>query len=815
MKKKILILLVLLSCAASSQTPWISLPTGTNMTLNKIKYGAGRLWALGTNGTLLYSTSQGNNWDVNQTGNNYTYNDIVFATGNTGYLACNGGKILKTVNGLLWNELNTGITADIITLYSITGKIFAAGSGGIMLKSTNSGVNWITLGTYTYEIKSICRSGANMFAAGAYGLILRSTNLGDSWTPVNSYTSNDLQGIFTHPITSDIYACGTSGKLIRSSDTGLSWFTVNTGYNYDYTSMYITDSAIWLASTQGRIINSTNLGTTWLTDHNGTVTINSITYYGTMYAAGINGYALRKFNGNIWLSFYQFDANTISTPYNNLGSFNRLQFTGNAGFEWPKGSNKYARYASGIWLGAKVDGDTLIAMAEYDSEFFPGYTDNTGNPQGKLDSAYRIYKLLGDVNNNDRVKWPNALLGNSDQGAPVYFDSQTNTWKPLDFGWQTMFLSYTDSYPESHGNNAGSTTPLKADIKLLNYAFSQQGSLDHTIISRYSIINRSNKVWNDLYIGLWTDDDVGDATDDMVACDTTLNLGYTYNGDNNDNEYGSAPPAVGFVLLKGPAIYTGNNNDTSWLCNAKTRINKVGYKDKKMDVFNWYYGGAPVYGDPQRYNETYRMLKGLSKIGTQIINPVTNQPTTYFYSGDPVTGQGWINGPMDPNDQRFLTTTGPVNMNPGDTQYIVFAQVIARGATYLNSITQLKQCTQQIIDYYKNCFINIPIGIEPISQNIPDKFELYQNYPNPFNPSSIIRFVIPPAPLQSGDVKLIVYNALGQVVETLVNNSAGSGLNAGTYEVEFDGSNLASGVYYYSLVVENELIDTKKMVLIK
>jgi hypothetical protein len=52
-------------------------------------------------------------------------------------------------------------------------------------------------------------------------------------------------------------------------------------------------------------------------------------------------------------------------------------------------------------------------------------------------------------------------------------------------------------------------------------------------------------------------------------------------------------------------------------------------------------------------------------------------------------------------------------------------------------------------------------------------------------------------------------------VETLVNESAGSGLNAGMYEVEFDGTNLASGVYYYSLVINNNLIQTRKMVLIK
>ena len=88
----------------------------------------------------------------------------------------------------------------------------------------------------------------------------------------------------------------------------------------------------------------------------------------------------------------------------------------------------------------------------------------------------------------------------------------------------------------------------------------------------------------------------------------------------------------------------------------------------------------------------------------------------------------------------------------------------------------------------------------------PAKFELAQNYPNPFNPNTSISFTIP----QSGNVKLSVYNLLGQEITTLVNEYR----EAGTYNIEFNATNLNSGVYLYK-IESNGLTLTKKMTLLK
>ncbi|MEO8664788.1 MAG: T9SS type A sorting domain-containing protein [Ignavibacteria bacterium] len=99
-----------------------------------------------------------------------------------------------------------------------------------------------------------------------------------------------------------------------------------------------------------------------------------------------------------------------------------------------------------------------------------------------------------------------------------------------------------------------------------------------------------------------------------------------------------------------------------------------------------------------------------------------------------------------------------------------------------------------------------PTGIGNTNGAVPVSFNLSQNYPNPFNPKTIIHYEIKgPA-----YVSLKVYNALGNEIESLVNEKQ----NAGTYEITFDGVSLASGVYFYRLNA-GEFSETRRMVLVK
>ncbi|MEO8514156.1 MAG: LamG-like jellyroll fold domain-containing protein [Ignavibacteria bacterium] len=111
-------------------------------------------------------------------------------------------------------------------------------------------------------------------------------------------------------------------------------------------------------------------------------------------------------------------------------------------------------------------------------------------------------------------------------------------------------------------------------------------------------------------------------------------------------------------------------------------------------------------------------------------------------------------------------------------------------------------------------FNNSPvIGIQNISTEIPAKFSMGQNYPNPFNPMTNVKIQMS----KSGNVKLTVFDVAGKEVKVLLNEY----LAAGTYNVDFDASNLASGTYFYKAVVGDNtnngvvFTDVKKMILIK
>ncbi|MCX6162382.1 MAG: T9SS type A sorting domain-containing protein [Ignavibacteriae bacterium] len=97
------------------------------------------------------------------------------------------------------------------------------------------------------------------------------------------------------------------------------------------------------------------------------------------------------------------------------------------------------------------------------------------------------------------------------------------------------------------------------------------------------------------------------------------------------------------------------------------------------------------------------------------------------------------------------------------------------------------------------------IGINP--NTTPVSYNLSQNFPNPFNPSTRISYSIP----KDGFVKITIYDILGKEAGTLVNSSR----KAGTYIIEFNASALASGIYFYSLIVDGDNVKTKKMIMAK
>jgi len=245
------------------------------------------------------------------------------------------------------------------------------------------------------------------------------------------------------------------------------------------------------------------------------------------------------------------DANQIAMIIMNNGTFARDPKTGNAAFFYPRGTDKTAIYNAGLWFAGKVNGEIRTACADYVTEYQPGVILPDGKPDNPELEKYRVYKIKpGDSANptdpnynRDYAKWPIA------DGAPV-----DASGKPLILGDQTLWCVMNDGNATLHGT-AYHTKPLNIEVQLLAWAYDDDATpLGKTIFIQYSIINKSPDRIDDAYIGLWSDPDLGDANDDEVACDTTLNLTYVYNGKSVDAMYGIDVPAVGFCLLQGPTV---------------------------------------------------------------------------------------------------------------------------------------------------------------------------------------------------------------------------------------------------------------------
>lgn len=111
------------------------------------------------------------------------------------------------------------------------------------------------------------------------------------------------------------------------------------------------------------------------------------------------------------------------------------------------------------------------------------------------------------------------------------------------------------------------------------------------------------------------------------------------------------------------------------------------------------------------------------------------------------------------------------------------------------------------IDFLEYLRIDKSTGIEEINNVLPDEYLLLQNYPNPFNPITTIEYQVP----RYEHVVLKVYDLSGEEIITLVNEPKAPG----NYEVQFDASNLASGVYFYRLQTASGFNTTKKLLLLK
>jgi hypothetical protein len=174
-----------------------------------------------------------------------------------------------------------------------------------------------------------------------------------------------------------------------------------------------------------------------------------------------------------------------------------------------------------------------------------------------------------------------------------------------------------------------------------------------------------------------------------------------------------------------------------------------------------------------------------------------------------IQGNSYITGRSSIPENQFVT----IKYNPNGVQQWIMGKQGAGVAVAVDksfNVFVSGSSTGNGLDYTVIKY-NQPVNITSNSSKIPSSINLGQNYPNPFNPVTTIRFSIPNNP-ETGKsyATLIVYDALGREINKIVNDY----FNVGEYRVQFDGSTLSSGMYFYKLTI-NEFQQTKTMILIK
>lgn len=450
-------------------------------------------------------------------------------------------------------------------------------------------------------------------------------------------------------------------------------------------------------------------------------------------------------NAGVVNNFLQ--VNNINAIFRSDGYFNYDKFTfvsGDAGFIWPVGSPQRltAIFTTGVYIGAKVNGELRLAASMYNTHFSPGNIPNVGQVPGSSvcsDPRLRSYhvnlsdpalmdggtrqKIAGGrtytITYDSWASWPVDLGApyvevNGIPGYQPEFEGDrpgigNSSARPDEIIW-SVFMDYTNCTNNIHASELslpGGTLPLGVEIQQTSFAFLAPGLLNMYFV-KWKIINKSNDRWDSTYTAVASDPDIGDAFDDAAGCDSTQDIGFCYNFDNDDSQYGAAPPAVGYKYLQSPIVFTGNNNDTAKLPYG----NLVGYRLIGLSSFTTFLNGGTVCtGDPDHAIYAYNFMRYGDGCGNPMINWTTGGPSKYKYNGNACNRTGWYDSTQ--GDKRHLQVSGPFTMQSQDTQIIVIGAFIERGSNNLQSVCALLDAGYRVQKFYNSNFAATPLPPAP------------------------------------------------------------------------------------------------------
>ena len=578
-------------------------------------------------------------------------------------------------------------------------------------------------------------------------------------------------------------------------------------------------------------------------------------------------------------SFSYLDINNVRARFNASGIH---FFHENADFEVPKGSGKTSIFSNSLWIGGSDEQDALHFAGEryrqgagsqamtkpdfyagpvMDSANYSIYQDAVWNyiwnlKKSDIDYHKAHYWEAGYVPVHDILTWPgngNVELGQAAQLAP-YFDQNANgIYEPFDGdypeirGDQSLFFIFNDDrgpHLESLGNK------LRVEIHGMAYAWDLPGdsAFKNTIFLNYKIFNRSQLTYDSVYLGIFTDIDLGYSNDDYIGCDVERSMYIGYNGTPVDGTgqsyaYGENPPSQGVILMAGPLMDPDGidnprfDNEGHQLCDVS--VNGINFGDNIVDnermglrkfvYFNNSNAGVPTYmTDPIYAPEYYNYLRGIWKDNSRMIYGGNGHlssggygPACDFMFPGETDSLNWgvgcspPNGPVNwtettagnnPQDRRGMGSTGPFTFHPGDIQDLDIAFAWARDYTSksaLGSVVKLGQIT----DIVNNAFATntLPNGFPftGIADRNADKQVAVNVYPNPA--SGQVSVALSQEPGCQASIGLFTLQGNCLLFKEMPSNQQ---------ECTLDVTGLESGLYFMKVTTAKS-VTTKKILIIR
>jgi photosystem II stability/assembly factor-like uncharacterized protein len=699
----------------------------------------------------------------------------------------NSGPELR-INDSHFIDINNGFIVDRKGLY----------------KTTNGGDTWEkhTLNTEA-ELSSIFFPSPNIGYITADRGIFKTTDSGNNWQQINDeFFGNGNSIFFTDSLTGYLVRSG----MLKSTDGGLSWDSLTVEGQETINSVFFINSNIGYAvGTWGKICKTTNAGESWQVKQSGTDESLFAIHFAdenTGYIVGEDETVLKTTDGgNNWQiinhgDFYQYTSVFfVNSDTGFIAAGNSIMKTTDGGLSWQGyiGVNSvssvyflnsiigYAVGGNGTIIKTTNAGDTWISKSinkTYDLYSISFGDSNTGFAVGNMGTILRTtnkgetwenisieanYTLKNVQFINSEVGFINGSLTGWDQYFLFKTTNSGNTWSKLEY------VQYIDGYL-FHIQQPLSISFMNPDLGFVMSSGSicktTDGGNSWVCYNDFQMITILTSLF---FLDSTTGYSFGLGLENPPAAETiflkTTDCGLTWSLQNLGipNVLTSVffvNPEVGYAAGYEGLIFKTINGGETWDISRSGRINT---------------GSLPYFSSICFTDEN----NGYASAEWGLILKTTNG------------GEGW----------GISNIYGVANnYNPADLYSICF----------VDSSIGLAVGESGIILRTTNA--GGVTSVKSDKTEMANRFNLNQNYPNPFNPSTSIQYAISSPANGTGTqlVTLKVYDLLGREVATLVNEEK----PAGSYEVEFIASNLASGIYFYKLQ-SGDYSEIKKMILMK